>query len=200
METILEYLDKGGWMMYVILVVSIVGVTVFLERAFDLFVRRRLDAGLLSTVMGHVEARQFRRAIDACKVGSRHRWWGCCGPGPSASRPSGEGDRAGHGARDGQALPGLHRRVGLLGFLANSCTLLGLLGFHLRADPAAFASVSGRRPPRASRHWPTASPRPCTPWPSASWWRCRCTSTTCSASASTACSTRWRARRPCSWR
>ena len=73
MDTILEYLDKGGWMMYVILGVSVAGVTLFLERGAYLYLRLRLNArGFLATVLAHVEARRFRQAIDACKVGSKH--------------------------------------------------------------------------------------------------------------------------------
>ncbi|MCA9526432.1 MAG: MotA/TolQ/ExbB proton channel family protein [Myxococcales bacterium] len=142
METILEYLDKGGWMMYVILAVSILGVTVFLERAFDLFIRRRLDArGLLSTVLGQVEGRQFRRAIDACKVASRHPLVGVLRAGiMRANRREKEIERAMEREMV-QALPGLQKRVGLLGFLANSCTLLGLLG-TIFGLITAFASVS----------------------------------------------------------
>ncbi|MEZ4472915.1 MAG: MotA/TolQ/ExbB proton channel family protein [bacterium] len=91
--------------------------------------------------MGHVEARQFRRAIDACKVGSRHPLVGVLRAGiMRANRREKEIERAMEREMV-QALPGLHRRVGLLGFLANSCTLLGLLG-TIFGLITAFASVS----------------------------------------------------------
>ena len=71
--TILEYLDKGGWMMYVILIVSILGMGIFFERGFVMFMQQRLNAsGFIATIMSHVESRQYRQAIDACKVGSKH--------------------------------------------------------------------------------------------------------------------------------
>lgn len=141
-ETILDYMDRGGWMMWVILGVSLVGVTLFLERAADLFLRRRLDAsGFQALVLGHVEARQFRKAIDACKVSSRHPLPAILRSGIlRASRKEREIERVMEGEML-KALPALHKRVGLLGFLANSSTLLGLLG-TIFGLIAAFDSVS----------------------------------------------------------
>ena len=37
-----EYLEDGGAVMYVILLISIIGFMIFLERAFDLYIQRRL--------------------------------------------------------------------------------------------------------------------------------------------------------------
>lgn len=129
METILQYLDKGGWMMYVILGVSIAGVAIFLERAFFLYLRQSLNAsGFQATVLKHVEGRRFRNALDACKVGSKHPLVPVLRAGVMrANRREREIERAMEKEMLG-ALPGLQKRVDLLGFLANTCTLLGLLG------------------------------------------------------------------------
>jgi biopolymer transport protein ExbB/TolQ len=142
MDTILEYLDKGGWMMYVILVVSLFGVTVFLERAYHLFLTHRLDArAFLNGVLGHVEARGFRNALDACKVRSRHPLVEVMRAGIlRANRREREIERAME--REMLiALPTLHKRLGFLGFLANISTLLGLLG-TIFGLITAFTSVS----------------------------------------------------------
>jgi biopolymer transport protein ExbB len=136
------FLDKGGWMMYVILGVSIVGVAVFMERAYHLYMRMRLNAsGFIATVLGHVEARRYRKAIDGCKIDSAHPLVSVLRAGVMrANRREREIERAMEKEMlDG--LPVLGKRVGLLGFLANSCTLLGLLG-TIFGLIAAFSSVS----------------------------------------------------------
>ncbi len=142
METLLEYLDKGGWMMYVILTVSVGGLTVFLERAFHLYLRLRLNsAGFVATVLAHVEGRRFRQAIDACKVGSKHPVVAVLLAGVTrANRRVSEIERAMEKAML-DAIPAMNKRVALLGFLANISTLLGLLG-TIFGLITAFSSVS----------------------------------------------------------
>lgn len=141
METIFEYLDKGGWMMYVILGVSIAGLTVFLERAWHFWLRQRLDAqGFIATVLHHAEARRFREALDACKVGSKHPVVEVMRAGIAwVNHREKEIERAMEQAMLA-ALPALNKRVALLGFLANICTLLGLLG-TIFGLITAFSSV-----------------------------------------------------------
>ncbi len=145
MSDILEYLDKGGWMMYVILVVSIAGVTIFFERGFHLYLRQRLSAaGFVAGVLAHVEARRFRQAIDACKVDSMHPLVKILPAGiMRANRREKEIERAMEKEML-DALPVLGKRIGFLSFLANSCTLLGLLG-TIFGLIAAFSSVRAAR-------------------------------------------------------
>ena len=142
LATILEYLDKGGWMMYVILIVSIIGMGIFFERGFVMFVRQRLNAnGFIATIMGHIESRQYRQAIDACKVGSKHPLVNIMRSGiMRTNRREAEIERAMEKEML-DALPTLNKRIGLLSFLANSCTLLGLLGTIIGLI-AAFSAVS----------------------------------------------------------
>jgi len=142
MSTILEYLSRGGWMMYVILIVSIVGTTIFAERAFNLFLLRKLDIRrFMATVVGHVEARRFRQAVDACSVNTRHPVVDVVRAGIlRANRREKEIERAMEKEMVG-ALPHIQKRVALLGLLANTATLLGLLG-TIFGLIAAFASVA----------------------------------------------------------
>jgi biopolymer transport protein ExbB len=142
LETFLVYLDRGGWMMYVILAVSVIGASVFFERAVDLYVRLRLDArGFLHQVLAHVEGRRFRHAVDACKVRSKHPLVNVLRAGIlRANRREPEIERAMENEMLA-SLPRLNKRIGLLGFLANSCTLLGLLG-TIFGLITAFSSVS----------------------------------------------------------
>jgi biopolymer transport protein ExbB len=124
-----EYLDDGGPVMYVILTVSVFGAVVFLERAFDLFFQKRLAAdAFLGQVLRQVEARQFRQALNLCEVRSAHPLVQAVKAGVlRANRREKEIERAMEKEMLA-ALPGLHKRVSIIGLLANTSTLLGLLG------------------------------------------------------------------------
>lgn len=142
MSTLFEYLNRGGWMMYVILAVSIVGTVIFLERAYNLYVARRLDVrGFLATVVGHVEARRFRQALDACEINSKHPLVDVVRTGLlRANRREKEIERSME-TEMLAAMPNLQSRIGLLGLLANTSTLLGLLG-TIFGLITAFTSVA----------------------------------------------------------
>ncbi len=139
---ITQYLDKGGWMMYVILAVSVIGVVVFLERAFGLFILRRLSASaFMATVLEHIEARRFRQALDACAIPTRHPLVKVVQNGIlRANRREKEIERAMEKEMLA-AIPGINKRVTFLGLLANTATLLGLLG-TIFGLIAAFSSVA----------------------------------------------------------
>lgn len=125
----LSYLDDGGFVMYVILAVSMVGTALFLERAFDLYVLRRLGAeGLLKGVMRSVERRRYSEALSACDVRSNHPLVSVLKAGlVRADRRASEIERAMEKEML-EAVPKLQKRVGFLALLANSSTLFGLLG------------------------------------------------------------------------
>ena len=141
-NVIMSYLNDGGFMMWVILSVSILGLLIFLERASQMHVKQRLNASaFVSSVLQPVEAREYRKALDACKVGSKHPLIGIMSAGVSrANRREAEIERA---MEDKMlsAIPDLNKRIGLLNFLANSCTLLGLLG-TIFGLIQAFSAVS----------------------------------------------------------
>lgn len=57
--------------MYVILSVSILGVLIFVERLFALYIQNRLNArSFIRQVVTHVENRRFREALDMCEISS----------------------------------------------------------------------------------------------------------------------------------
>ncbi len=124
-----EYLDDGGPVMYVILSVSIFGAVVFLERGFDLFIQKRLATeSFLAEVLRQVEALQFRQALNLCEIRSSHPLVQAVKAGVlRANRREKEIERAMEKEMLA-ALPGLNKRVSILGLLANTATLLGLLG------------------------------------------------------------------------
>jgi len=124
-----EYLDDGGTVMYVILLISIIGTAIFLERAFDLYVRKRLATdAFMAEVLQHVEARRFRQALDLCNVPSSHPLIPAIKAGVlRANRREKEVERAMEKEML-KAIPNLQKRVAIMGLLANTATLTGLLG------------------------------------------------------------------------
>jgi biopolymer transport protein ExbB/TolQ len=141
-EVIAEYLSAGGWMMYVILTVSIIGVMMFLERCFALFVQRRLNArAFIKQVINHVENRRFRDALDMCEISSKHPLAAAMKAGIlRANRRDKEIERSMENEMLA-ALPEVQKRVAFMGLLANIATLLGLLG-TIFGLIAAFSSVA----------------------------------------------------------
>jgi biopolymer transport protein ExbB len=140
--TLLTYLEDGGPVMYVILFLSLVGTVIFLERMFGLYVVRRLAArSLTERVVEAVEARSFRKALDLCQVRSSHPLLAVFRAGIlRADRREKEIERAMEKEMIA-SLPSLNRRLDLLGLLANSATLVGLLG-TIFGLIAAFNSIS----------------------------------------------------------
>lgn len=139
---LIAYLNDGGWMMWVILSLSIIGTLLFLERAFNLYLVRRLNArAFVSKVVDHVNHRRVREALDVCEVNSKHPLVAVLKAGLlRANRREKEIERA---MEDQMlaALPDIQKRVELMGLLANIATLLGLLG-TIFGLISAFTAVS----------------------------------------------------------
>lgn len=137
-----SYLEDGGWMMYVILSVSIVGVMLFFERVFDLYMRRSLNSReFAKNIVGLVEQQRFREAIDACQVRSTHPLVTVARAGlVRANRRDKEIERAMETEMLNE-LPNIQKRVAVMAVLANIATLLGLLG-TIFGLIAAFTSVA----------------------------------------------------------
>jgi biopolymer transport protein ExbB len=137
-----QYLDAGGFMMYVILIVSLIGVTLFLLRLVDLYWMQRLNArAFTSKIVDFVEHRRFRDALDACEISTKHPLVPVLKSGLlRANRRERDIERAMEKEMF-QALPRLQKRVDLMAVLANVATLLGLLG-TIFGLIAAFSSVA----------------------------------------------------------
>ena len=124
-----SWFGDGGPVMWVILLASIFGTLIFLERAFDLYHTRRLDAdAFCAQVIKLVDQRQYSAALKACDVGSRHPVTNVMRAGlMRANRREKEIERAMEKEML-NALPKLQKRVSFLALLANTATLVGLLG------------------------------------------------------------------------
>jgi biopolymer transport protein ExbB/TolQ len=145
-----DYLNDGGWMMYVILGLLILGTGLFLERAYDLYLLRRLAArSFMNRILDFVETRRYSAAIDACSLRTGHPLAKVVKAGVlRANRREKEIERAMEKEMLA-SLPGLQKRIGLMALLANTATLLGLLGtiFGLITafESVAAASAAARQ-------------------------------------------------------
>jgi len=137
-----EYLNAGGWMMYVILGVSVLGLVIFLERFVSLFILRRLDAqSFIDRLVTLVSHHKLREALDVCEISSNHPLVSVAKEGlVRANRRETEIERAMEKEMLAQ-LPDLRSRVTFLSVLSNVATLLGLLG-TIFGLIMAFTSVS----------------------------------------------------------
>jgi biopolymer transport protein ExbB len=141
-NVILQYLEDGGWMMYVILTVSLFGTAMFLERVFNLYLLRRLNSrSFIARIVSNIENRRFREAIDATEASSKHPLVAVAKAGLIRSnRREKEIERAMENEMLA-AISGLQARVTIMAVLANIATLLGLLG-TIFGLIAAFSSVA----------------------------------------------------------
>ena len=126
---VVELLNRGGWMMWVILGISVIALAITLDRVLMLYVRSRLDvSGFLGRVLGKIETRDFKGAIESCNLSTQHPLPKVLQAGLAKSnRREKEIERAMEGEML-RAIPRIQKGVGFLGLLGNSATLLGLLG------------------------------------------------------------------------
>lgn len=141
MNAMLEYFRSGGFIMYFILTVAVVGLAVFLERFYTIVIRSKINGrAFIERVIQLVRAGKIEDAIKLCT--QSQAVLPDMGLLILRSRSRDESDL--QNVADAAALsvlPRLTRRLHYLPMLANVATLLGLLGtiFGLRA---AFASVA----------------------------------------------------------
>ncbi len=141
MGSLVQWFRDGGWIMYPILAVAIVGLAIFLERLYMIVFRSKINGrAFIERVIQLVRAGKIEDAIKLCA--QSNAVLPDMGLLILRSRSRDEADL--QNVADAAALsvlPRLTRRLHYLPMLANVATLIGLLGtiFGLRA---AFAGVS----------------------------------------------------------
>ena len=141
-----DFFTDGGPFMYVILLSSICALALFLERAFYLYVKLRLNEDkVFDSIHHHLKKSNYREAIEACNKHVKH--------------PLGRTLKAGllsAGRRDKdielalqesliREMPEFKKRINYLSMFANVATLLGLLG-TITGLIAAFGGVAEANP------------------------------------------------------
>ncbi len=139
---VVELLNRGGWMMWVILMISVVAMAITLERVVMLYLRAPLNVSkFMIEIKRLIDARDYKAAIEACNIRTKHPLPQIIKAGiTKANRREKEIERAMEEEML-RALPKLQRGIGFLALLGNSSTLLGLLG-TIFGLITAFSGVS----------------------------------------------------------
>ncbi|MCK5691049.1 MotA/TolQ/ExbB proton channel family protein [Myxococcota bacterium] len=126
---VFELLKDGGFMMFVLLGVSLVAAIITLDRAFHLWIKARINVqDFIGQTIAHIESDDYKTAIEACDIATTHPLPTVLKAGlGKANRREREIERAME-RQMLNAMPGMQRGVGFLGLLGNVATLLGLLG------------------------------------------------------------------------
>ncbi len=125
----LSMFQAGGFFMYPILLVSIIALALFCERASFLYFRLKLDTdAVFQKVMVSLEGCNFRGAIEECTRFEKHPLGRILKAGLLKSdRRDKEIERAME-EKIIQEIPRVKARINLFTLFANISTLLGLLG------------------------------------------------------------------------
>jgi biopolymer transport protein ExbB len=129
LEEAFNVMQRGGTLMWAILLVSVLTVTFVLERAYVLWVRYRLDINqFFEHLVELVEEQKYARALEVCNAQERHPFARIAKAG---LMKAGSPDRDIQRAMEAAAIreyPVITQRVAYLATFANVATLLGLLG------------------------------------------------------------------------
>lgn len=124
-----EVFNAGGFFMYPILAVSIVGLAITIDRVYHLFIQLSLNMGEFSRrIYACVEAGDINSAIQECHRHFKHPLAQVLN---AALLKANRGDKEIERAITGKYLqvsPDIQKRLGYLSMSANVSTLLGLLG------------------------------------------------------------------------
>jgi len=122
-------MESGGWMMWVILSLSVVALAISIDRFLMLYLRGRLNVvNFVGKITRLIESHNYSEAIESCNIRTQHPLPRVLKAGLSKSnRREKEIERAMEEEML-RAIPKVQRGVGFLGLLGNSATLLGLLG------------------------------------------------------------------------
>jgi len=125
----MDFLSKGGFFMWPILMVSVAALALVLERGYTLWIRYRQDGeGLLKAVLNRIEKEDYPGALDECTHSATHPFSRVIRAGLLKVHRS---DRELEAAMEEEMLrttPALRKRLNYLATFANVATLLGLLG------------------------------------------------------------------------
>jgi biopolymer transport protein ExbB/TolQ len=129
MDFVLSFFREGGPFMYIILVVSVIGMATIIERGYMILFRYNLNgAAFMAQVQKLIMANNIDRAIKLCNAESNAALTKVLKAGLTrANRSSTEIQNAVDEATL-EVIPMLQRRTPYLSMWANVATLIGLLG------------------------------------------------------------------------
>jgi len=124
-----DAIHQGGLFMYVILTVSIIAMTLFLERANYLYVRLRLNIEqAYQNIVRYLEKTNYRGAIEECVRIEKHPLGRILKAGLIKSDKKDKDIELAMEESIMKEIPSVRARINYLTMFANIATLLGLLG------------------------------------------------------------------------
>jgi biopolymer transport protein ExbB/TolQ len=125
----MDFMSKGGFFMWPILMVSVAALALVIERVYALWVRYRQDGeGLLKAVLNRIEKEDYPGALDECTHSATHPFSRVIRAGLLKVHRSDKEIEAAMEEEMLRTMPGLRKRINYLATFANVSTLLGLLG------------------------------------------------------------------------
>ncbi len=147
LQTLLQHYRDGGFFMHLILVTSLIGFAIVMERIHVLWISSSIKKeDILNAIQAYILQGQLEKAI-AVSAQTRSPLTNIIRAGLVAVQNKGGAEEV-QTAMDAVALrevPKLERRIGLLAMLSNTATLLGLLGTVVGMIHA-FGAVSNVSP------------------------------------------------------
>ncbi|MBF0450644.1 MAG: MotA/TolQ/ExbB proton channel family protein [Candidatus Magnetomorum sp.] len=125
----IDVIHQGGLFMYVILIVSVIAMTLFLERANFLYLRLRLNIEqAYQNIIRYLEKVNYRGAIEECVRIENHPLGRILKAGLIKSDKKDKDIELAMEESIMREIPSVRARINYLTMFANIATLLGLLG------------------------------------------------------------------------
>jgi biopolymer transport protein ExbB len=138
-----DFLTKGGFMMWVLLGWSIIGLCFIVERFIALWFRYRLNTEeFVKRVLFFVSSHNYARAIEVCNAKPNHPMSRVLKAGLLKANKSDKEIQRAMEEEMLRALPSVQRNIDYISMAANTATLLGLLG-TIFGLILAFQSLKG---------------------------------------------------------
>jgi biopolymer transport protein ExbB len=138
-----DFLTRGGFMMWVLLGWSIIGLCFIVERFIALWFRYRLNTEeFVKRVLFFVSSHNYARAIEVCNAKPNHPMSRVLKAGLLKANKSDKEIQRAMEEEMLRALPSVQRNIDYISMAANTATLLGLLG-TIFGLILAFQSLKG---------------------------------------------------------
>lgn len=138
-----DFLTRGGFMMWVLLGWSIIGLCFIVERFIALWFRWRLNTDeFVKRVLFFVSSHNYARAIEVCNAKPNHPMSRVLKAGLLKANKSDKEIQRAMEEEMLRAMPSIQRNIDYISMAANTATLLGLLG-TIFGLILAFQSLKG---------------------------------------------------------
>ncbi|MCB9557180.1 MAG: MotA/TolQ/ExbB proton channel family protein [Deltaproteobacteria bacterium] len=151
----LDFFNQGGFMMWILLAWSVIGLAFIIERLFSLWLRFRIDwVGFKQRIRGYVAEHNYTSAIELCNSRPDHPLSRVLKAGLLRANKSDKEIQRAMEEEMIRTTPSVERNIDYVAMAANVATLLGLLGTIIGLI-MAFKGVSGASAQARQEHLAT---------------------------------------------